>query len=274
MSPLSLFRSDVSYTEAERTIMDFIAACPAEFLVMSIQQLSARLGISDATVSRFARHAGFKDFKELKSTVAASTLGPAEKIRTSIEGGASAGSYLEAQRDNLLRTMEAVEEEDFRRAADSLAKAERVLLLGKGAAACLVELLAFRLARFGKQVVRLASGSDVAEGLVLADSRTVLVAFGFQRVPAEVELALAYAREVGAQSVLFTGRRALPSEPTADITLTVYRGEPRDYHSMTSAVALADALIVAVASSMGDEAILRLDALKSLKRRNECRLPR
>ena len=48
MSPLSLFRSDVSYTEAERTIMDFIVVCPAEFLVMSIQQLSARLGISDA----------------------------------------------------------------------------------------------------------------------------------------------------------------------------------------------------------------------------------
>ena len=274
MSPFSLFRGDVSYTEAERMIMDFISACPAEFLVMSIQQLSARLGISDATVSRFARHAGFKDFKELKSTVAASTLGPAEKIRASIEGGASAGGYLETQRDNLGRTIEAIDEEAFSAAADELARARRVLLLGKGAAGCLVELLAFRLTRFGKQVVRLALGSDVAEGLALADAETVLVAFGFQRVPAEVEVALAYAREVGARSVLFTGRRVLPSEPAADITLTVYRGEPRDYHSMTSAVALVDALIVAVASEMGDEAIIRLDSLRTLKRKNECWLPR
>ena len=274
MSPFSLFRGDVSYTEAERMIMDFISACPAEFLVMSIQQLSARLGISDATVSRFARHAGFKDFKELKSTVAASTLGPAEKIRASIEGGASAGGYLETQRDNLGRTIEAIDEEAFSAAADELARARRVLLLGKGAAGCLVELLAFRLARFGKQVVRLALGSDVAEGLALADAETVLVAFGFQRVPAEVEVALAYAREVGARSALFTGRRVLPSEPAADITLTVYRGEPRGYHSMTSAVALVDALIVAVASEMGDEAIIRLDSLRTLKRKNECWLPR
>ena len=274
MSPFSLFRGDVSYTEAERMIMDFISACPAEFLVMSIQQLSARLGISDATVSRFARHAGFKDFKELKSTVAASTLGPAEKIRASIEGGASAGGYLETQRDNLGRTIEAIDEEAFSAAADELARARRVLLLGKGAAGCLVELLAFRLARFGKQVVRLALGSDVAEGLALADAETVLVAFGFQRVPAEVEVALAYAREVGARSALFTGRRVLPSEPAADITLTVYRGEPRGYHSMTSAVALVDALIVAVAGEMGDEAIIRLDSLRTLKRKNECWLPR
>lgn len=274
MSPLSLFRDDVTYTDAERTIMDFVATCPAEFLVMSIQQLSARLGISDATVSRFARHAGFRDFKELKSAVAASTLGPAEKIRASIEGADSACAYLEAQRDNLARTMEAVDEGAFARAADELAAAGRVLLLGKGAAACLVELLGFRLARFGKQVVRLAPGSDVAEGLALADAGTVLVAFGFQRVPAEVEVALAHAREVGGRSVLFTGRRVLPPAAAADVTLTVYRGEPRDYHSMASAVALIDALVVAVAARLGDEAIRHLDGLKALKRQNESRLPR
>lgn len=274
MSPLSLFRSDVSYTDAERTIMDFVAARPAEFLVMSIQQLSARLGISDATVSRFARHAGFRDFKELKSAVAASTLGPAEKIRASIEGGGSARAYLEGQRDNLARTMEAIDEAAFGRAADELAGATRVLLLGKGAAACLAELLGFRLARFGKQVVRVAPGSDVAEGLALADAGTVLVAFGFQRVPAEVEVALEHARDVGARSVLLTGRRTWPSGPVADVTLTVYRGEPRDYHSMTSAVALIDALVVATAARLGDDAIRRLDDLKALKRRNEGRLPR
>ena len=40
MAPESLFRQDVSYTEAERLIMDFVSARPAEFLVMSIQQVS------------------------------------------------------------------------------------------------------------------------------------------------------------------------------------------------------------------------------------------
>ena len=79
MSPTSLFKQGVMYTQAEHTIIDFISANPTEFLVMPIQQLATRLGVSDATVSRFARHAGFRDFKELKSAVAAGTLGPAEK---------------------------------------------------------------------------------------------------------------------------------------------------------------------------------------------------
>lgn len=274
MAPLSLLRDDVAYTAAERLIIDFIAARPAEFLVMSIQQLSSRLQICDATVSRFARHAGFGDFKELKAAVAASTLGPAEKIQASIESAGSPGAYLEEQRVNLERTAQALDEEAFGRAAEALAGAGRVLISGKGAARCCAELLGFRLSRFGKEVVLLGSGSEIAEGLARADERTVVVAFGFQRVPAEAEVALEHARRVGAASLLFTGRHLLGADDLADVTIMAYRGEPRGYHSMTSAIALVDALVVAVAGRMDGEALERLDRLKELKRSYEPRLPR
>ncbi|MBM6815813.1 MurR/RpiR family transcriptional regulator [Olsenella uli] len=272
MASESLFRRDVSYTEAEHLIMDFVSTRPAEFLVMSIQQVSARLKISDATVSRFARHAGFRDFKELKAAVASATLGPAEKIQASIEGVGSPRAFLAEQRENIGRTAETLDEEAFGRAADALAGASRVLLLGKGAARSFAELLRFRLARFGKEALVLEAGSDVMEGLVRADAGTVLLAFGFERVPAEVEVALAYLRRVSGRSILLTGRRLRGSG--ADVELVAYRGEPRGYHSMASAVALIDALVVAVASRMGAEALDRLELLKGLKRGNEARLPR
>ena len=274
MAPESVFREGVSYTTAERLIIDFVASCPAEFLVMSIQQLSARLQISDATVSRFARHAGFRDFKELKAAVASATLGPAEKIQASLGSAESARSYLEEQRRNIERTMEVLDEGAFCRAADALAAAGRVLILGKGAALACAELLRFRLARFGKEAVLLAPGSELAEGLVRADAGTALVAFGFQRVPAEVEVALEHARAVGAISALVTGCHLAGSGARADVELLCHRGEPRGYHSMASVVALLDALVVAVAARMDGEALERLDLLKSLKRSHEGRLPR
>lgn len=274
MAPTSLFRDDVSYTGAERLIIDFVVARPAEFLVMSIQQLSTRLQISDATVSRFVRHAGYRDFKEFKAAVAASTLGPAEKIQASIAAVDSARAYLVEQRDNLDRTIEALDEGAFARAADVLAAAGRVLIVGKGAARCCAELLGFRLARFGKETLLLAPGSELAEGLVRADEGTVVVAFGFQRVPAEVEVALEHARKVGATSMLFTARHLVGTGPQADVELVVYRGEPRGYHSMTSVVALVDALVVAVAGRMDGEALRLLEDLKALKRGYESRLPR
>ncbi|MBM6814137.1 MurR/RpiR family transcriptional regulator [Olsenella uli] len=272
MAPESLFRQDVSYTEAERLIMDFVSVRPAEFLVMSIQQVSSRLNISDATVSRFARHAGFRDFKELKTAVASATLGPAEKIQASIEEAGSPRAFLAEQRKNIEHTAETLDEEAFAAAANALASSSRVLLLGKGAARSLAELLRFRLARFGKEAVVLEAGSDVMEGLVRANAETVLLAFGFERVPAEVEVALAHLRSVSGRSILFTGRSL--RESGADVELVAYRGEPRGYHSMASAVALIDALVVAVAGRMGTGALERLELLKGLKRGNEARLPR
>ena len=204
--------------------------------------------------------------------MASASLGPAEKIQASIEEAGSPRAFLAEQRKNIEHTAETLNEEAFAAAANALAASSRVLLLGKGAARSLAELLRFRLARFGKEAVVLEAGSDVMEGLVRANAETVLLAFGFERVPAEVEVALAHLRSVSGRSILFTGRRL--RESGADVELVAYRGEPRGYHSMASAVALIDALVVAVAGRMGTGALERLELLKGLKRGNEARLPR
>ena len=56
-------------TRAEQKILDFINTNTDSFLFLTIGQLAQRLDLSDATVSRFARHAGCRDFKALKSMV-------------------------------------------------------------------------------------------------------------------------------------------------------------------------------------------------------------
>ena len=56
-------------TSTEQDIVEYIAAHRDEFLCMTIGQLSSALHISEATVSRFARHVGCEDFKHLKRTV-------------------------------------------------------------------------------------------------------------------------------------------------------------------------------------------------------------
>lgn len=277
MSPISLFKQGIAYTQAEHAIIDFISSNPTEFLVMSIQQLAARLGVSEATVSRFARHAGFRDFKELKSAVASSTLGPAEKIAASIEGGtsSSAAAFLKGQQGYLDITAQRLDSGAFRRAARALADAELVLIHGKGAAVACAELLRFRLSRFGKHVEMLpAGGSELFEGLVHTHRESTLVTFGFSRLPAESRIAIEHARTVGATSVLFTSRALREADAHADIELVAYRGEPREYHSMTSAIALVDALVVAVAAHLGGAATDELERLRALKRRYESTLPR
>lgn len=67
---LALPESEKKYTRSEERILEFIEEFTDEFLFMSIGQLAQRLEISEATISRFARHTGYRDFKELKNGVA------------------------------------------------------------------------------------------------------------------------------------------------------------------------------------------------------------
>ena len=63
------FHQTVTYTRTEQEIIDFICKNPGVFLTASISQLAERLGISDASLSRLAKHAGYPDYKGLKAAV-------------------------------------------------------------------------------------------------------------------------------------------------------------------------------------------------------------
>ena len=86
---------------------------------------------------------------------------------------------------------------------------------------------------------------------------------------------LKYQKQAGYRTLSFTSRSYLPEDEQADMNLFVYRGEAKEYHSMTAPAALMDALVVAVALSqsvvavsekLGDEAVRRLSNLHQLKK--------
>ena len=129
-------------------------------------------------------------------------------MSASIDGGAGdVRAFLRQQRENLDRTLEGLDVDAFEAAVVALANARRVLIHGKGAAACVAELLRFRLRRYGLAVELLpAGGSELMEGLVHAREGDVLVAFGFQRVPAEDQALLDFGAKAGCTTLLFTDR--------------------------------------------------------------------
>ena len=57
---------------------------------MTIGQLSDELNISEATISRFARHVGCCDFKRLKRIIMEQTVqkGPAQKLKNTLQSSA------------------------------------------------------------------------------------------------------------------------------------------------------------------------------------------
>lgn len=256
-------------TRAEQKILDFINTNTDTFLFLSIGQLAKRLEISDATLSRFARHAGCRDFKALKTLVMEQASGPAVKIAGTLhrEEHFSPVGFLQQQQLYLQKTAEQLDEATFDRAAQIIAQAKRILIYGKKASSSLAQLIYFRLRRLGLQVSLLPpGGSELLEGLGQIGEGDLVILFSFSKLSREGKILLEQGRRAGYQTLAFVSRTCLPPEESADMNLFVYRGTEKEYHSMAAPTALLDALVVAVTKQMGADGVAALKTLHELKK--------
>lgn len=256
-------------TRAEQKILEYINTNTDSFLFLSIGELARRLDLSDATLSRFARHAGCRDFKALKGLVMEQASGPAAKLAGTLAQAEefSAAAWLGRQQAYLEKTARQLDEGEFRRAVQAVAGARRVYIHGKNASAGLARVCAFRLSRLGLQTVLLPSGgSELAEGLAGAGQGDLVVMFSFSKLSREGRTLLEQSRRAGYRTLAFVSRTFLVPEERADFCLFAYRGQEKEYHSMAAPAALLDALVVAVTGELGERGAEQLRSIHQLKK--------
>lgn len=67
MTDIDFVRTKADFTKAEKKLINYIITNPDDFIHMTIGDVAEAVGISLPTVSRFARHCGYADFKELST---------------------------------------------------------------------------------------------------------------------------------------------------------------------------------------------------------------
>lgn len=279
MSSFRFSTDGIIYTKAEQKIIDYIYQNMSSLLILSIGQLSDRLGVSEATISRFAKHAGYKDFKELKSDIISQSdqESPAEKMAETLMNNDSSEiiNLLRRQQIYIEKTIEQIDHSEVENAVDAITNAKQIYLYGKGASIGLAKLFEFRLNRFGMQVTMLPSGgSGIFEKLINVQREDLIIIFGFQNMSREAQVILKYQKEKEYRTMLFSSRLYDSSNKRADINLFVYRGEAKEYHSSAAPTAFVDALIVMIAAKMEGTAVDKLSALHQLKQKYVDDIPR
>lgn len=258
-------------TQTDSRILEYLEGHREEVLFMSIGQLSAQLQVSEASISRFARHMGCQDYKQLKNLILEQNHleGPAGKMAGTLFSGEEFGAahYLRRQQQCLEKTLEQLDDSSFAAAVDAILNGKHLFIHAKSASASVGSLLFFRLRRLGLPVTLLPSGgSELLEGLAQAEAGDLVIFFAFSKVSWEGRIILDCQREIGFRTLCFTSRLVMPQNDSADINLYAYRGEANEYHSMTSAMAVVDALIVAVTERLGASGAKRLKRLHQMKK--------
>ena len=196
--------------------------------LLNLEEICRAVGVSSATVGRFARKLGYSDFRTLSRSLRAGVREelslPVERLRRMHDDAAPSPQSVLEQRvgsaqEVLSGCSSAIDTEAFTRACELVGDADRPLYLG--AVATGRPLMQY----FGLLLSYLRGGVTILDGTdhwahALAGLEAVVLAATFDRHPAPVEALLRLAGRRGATSILLTNRRTGPLVPLADILLT------------------------------------------------------
>lgn len=262
----SIFSSLQNLSQTESRILEFISSNKRQFLFMSIGQVAETVRTSEATVSRFARHAGFDDFKSLKQALINEELeeGPAKKLSATIVSGNGGlfRTFMEKQEENIHKTLENAGHEDIDKAVSLIESAARIFIYAKNASSSLACLLEYRLRRLSFDVHIIKA---VPEGLAELKKEDAVIIFSFSKLSDEASVILDYAGNEGIKTILFTSKLYLGENEKGDVNLYVYRGEAGEFHSSSAPAAFVDALVLCLSAQLGEKAVSSLEKLDRLK---------
>ncbi|MDD9147447.1 MULTISPECIES: MurR/RpiR family transcriptional regulator [unclassified Sporolactobacillus] len=141
-------------SEKERIIADYILNHPEETIHSSINQVSARLKVADATVFRFCKRLEFKGFQEMKIVLAADIaqnqhLEQTAKKYAEDETMSLAESVFQANVRTLQNTFQILNSASFKKAVDLMSRSEKIAFFGSSGSSMIAQDAHHKFVRAG-----------------------------------------------------------------------------------------------------------------------------
>jgi DNA-binding MurR/RpiR family transcriptional regulator len=262
-----------SLNGAQRRLGHYLKNDSSALLLSNVNDLAQAVGVSKATVVRFAKNLGYAGFPEFKRDIQKEMrrkLRAADRMaETFAELGDDEnifGKLIKRDIQLLQETLQAGSFSDFQEAAALILKARKVFLIGLNASTALAYILYFRLVRVKKEAhwMMLTGGTALVEQLAFMQPSDVLVAIDFLDVPREVQTALQHAKKIGAPILGITDFPSSPIAKAATVCLYAKRGLHSSVNSLTPAFSLINALAIAVGWAKKADSIKALSDLDAL----------
>ena len=274
MPPIKqIFAKTDSLNGAQKRLGHYLKNDSAALLLSNVSDLADAVGVSKATVVRFAKSLGYKGFpdfkREIQTEMRHKLRAAARMEETFAEIGNDENIFAKLiKRDIVLlqETLQAASSPDFHKAVEIIWRARKVFIIGLNASMALAYLLHFRLVRVKKEAhwIFLTGGTSLLEQLAFMERRDVLIAIDFVNVPREVQTALNYAKKAGASILGITDFPSSPIAKSAEVCLYAKRGLHTTVNSLTPAFSLVNALAIAVAWTKKADSIKALNDLDRL----------
>lgn len=252
-----LLRASVDGSPAVARVGRWMAAHPVLAVTLSAEEVANACGGSLAAVNRFAKHAGYEGFADLRLHLGRQlqqALEPVNKLRAAhgpeaaTAGAVGEQAFGHTQR-NLQAAAQACDPGLLDQLAQRICRARRVLFMGFGSSHHVAAFGADVLQPYLPQVVEVTSagGSEqVVRRMTGLTEQDVLIAISLPRYSREAVALTAHARQRGALTIAITDEATSPLAREADYTLLAPASHPLLPSSPMAAMAMVEALATQV----------------------------
>lgn len=220
------------YTEmgpAERRVADWLLSHPGEVLPFAIRELACACDTSEATIVRFSRRLGFQGYQELKLSLASE----AERriVSPSITEDDSCFDVFEKICNDaylsLERTQKTLSANAMTQAANAIAHAGRVVLIGLGSSASVASDASDKLLRAGCNSASYGDTHMQTIAVSQLTPRDVLIGVSHSGSSKDIVEAMRLAKERGVTTVSITSKERSPITRQSDVVLLTDTEETR-----------------------------------------------
>ena len=246
-------------SDSHQKVAEFVLDNLEVATFLSLNELSARIGVSDATLIRFAQEMGFTGFKEFREHLAdfirKIIYSRKPHLKTPGKDGESGllDTILQADINYLQNTLAGIDRESFRKFIGLLQKAERIFCMGWRASSFLAEFLAFQLKRLDYEASAMVrERRTLLEQVFYLKKGDVLVVFDQWLYATEVFQAVEYLKRNRPEVpiVTFTNDPLAGVVQYADLSFFIDLSGQRDFSilSLTAPMCLINAVVEGVFS--------------------------
>jgi len=264
----------IGFSKNDEIIANHIVSNPEQCAMLTIQQLSALTGVSDASIVRFAKRIGLSGYQELRAELRArlsDSLSATRRIEKSAASGDSTPNYLSdfigLQIGYINQLTRVVASAEFQQLVSYISNARALYLYEDGGASMSPgNTLQFWLSRFGLQVIRITpSGHRLFDQIVHHKPSDMLVGFCFGKDNPDLSNLLEYTNQRHILSYLITD---YPHGYTASLCanhIVLERGPLEIFHSMSVPVLFCESIALSIAHLKGpitSQVLRELDELR------------
>ena len=257
----------------QKKVAQYVLTHTEEVAFLTAAQLGKNVGVSEATVVRFASllgYDGFPDFQSRIQNMMRQDISTITRLEKRAEEQAVQGSksifqtILDADQTNLTLFSKDTSEETFSQAVDMIVNAKEIYICGLRSSYAIAFFLWFSLRFFRHEVHLITPGiGDLPEQLLFANKNDVFIGISTKRyAKATVEIAQALKKHhvpiIGIVDNIMS-----PLTPLVDIQFTVRSDVSSFIESEVVSMSLVNALVTAIALQHKSKTVEELSRLES-----------